>query len=35
MGDERIRNILFHLLGCGKEDVRRILKVFTNRYLQD
>ena len=30
---ERLSAFLFHTLGCGKEDVRRILDRFAEKYL--
>ena len=41
MGDEkieqnidRLRNFIFHLLGCGKMDALRILEGFKKKYLE-
>lgn len=32
---ERLRNFLFHILGCGKEDARKIIDKFIGRYLNN
>ena len=32
---ERLRNFIFHILGCGKDDARRIIKKFTKKYLEN
>jgi len=32
---ERLSNFLFHTLGCGKEDTKKIINKFIKRYLNN
>lgn len=32
---ERLRNFLFHILGCSKWDAREVIKKFNEKYLKN